>query len=80
MGVPMGLFLSSGVSLLFYMLPEDQLLAWGWRIPFLLTVVFVVVGQYIRRRLSGALQESDTKRGGRPHESNHFATVCIYTD
>jgi MHS family shikimate/dehydroshikimate transporter-like MFS transporter len=51
MGVPMGLFLSSGVSLLFYMLPEDQLLAWGWRIPFLLTVVFVVVGQYIRRRL-----------------------------
>lgn len=51
MGVPVGLMLSSLVSLIFYSLPDEQLLSWGWRIPFLLTLVFVLVGQFIRRKL-----------------------------
>jgi hypothetical protein len=32
-------------------LPEDQLLAWGWRVPFWLSVVVVRVGSMIRRTL-----------------------------
>ncbi|MFF3906933.1 MFS transporter [Streptomyces sp. NPDC001848] len=32
-------------------LPEDQLLSWGWRIPFWLSVAVAVVGYVIRRRL-----------------------------
>jgi MFS family permease len=32
-------------------LPEDQLLAWGWRIPFLLSAVVVAVGFWVRRTL-----------------------------
>ncbi|GAB3792735.1 MFS transporter [Nocardioides ungokensis] len=32
-------------------LPEDQLLAWGWRIPFLLSAVVVLIGFAIRRTL-----------------------------
>ncbi|MER5181243.1 MFS transporter [Streptomyces sp. NPDC002896] len=32
-------------------LPEDQLLSWGWRIPFWLSVVVAVVGYVIRRTL-----------------------------
>ncbi|MGI5193509.1 MFS transporter [Streptomyces sp. CA-288835] len=32
-------------------LPEDQLLAWGWRIPFWLSFVVAVVGYVIRRTL-----------------------------
>jgi MFS family permease len=32
-------------------LPEDQLLAWGWRVPFLLSAVVVVIGLLIRRSL-----------------------------
>lgn len=32
-------------------LPEDQLLAWGWRVPFLASAVIVVVGLIIRRTI-----------------------------
>src|SRR5205085_2331340 len=32
-------------------LPEDQLLSWGWRLPFWLSVAVAVVGYVIRRRL-----------------------------
>ncbi|OIJ85524.1 MFS transporter [Streptomyces sp. MUSC 14] len=32
-------------------LPEDQLLSWGWRVPFWLSVAVAVVGFVIRRRL-----------------------------
>ncbi|MFJ6080898.1 MFS transporter [Streptomyces sp. NPDC092369] len=32
-------------------LPEDQLLSWGWRVPFWLSIVVAVVGYVIRRRL-----------------------------
>ncbi|GHI03063.1 MFS transporter [Streptomyces cellostaticus] len=32
-------------------LPEDQLLSWGWRVPFWLSVAVAVVGYLIRRRL-----------------------------
>src|SRR3954463_2827245 len=32
-------------------LPEDQLLSWGWRVPFLLSAVVVLAGYLIRRTL-----------------------------
>src|SRR5918992_1195562 len=50
-GVAIGLLLSSGVFNLFALLPEEQFLAWGWRVPFLLSIVVVGVGLYIRFRI-----------------------------
>jgi len=47
-GVPAGLLLSTGVFALFASLPEDKFLAWGWRIPFLLGILLVAVGLFIR--------------------------------
>jgi MFS family permease len=32
-------------------LPEDQLLSWGWRLPFWLSVAVVIVGYVVRARL-----------------------------
>ncbi len=48
-------------------LPEDQLLSWGWRIPFLLSAIVVGLGYLIRRRLdeTPAFQE-ETDRGEVP--------------
>jgi MFS transporter, MHS family, shikimate and dehydroshikimate transport protein len=48
MGVPAGLLLSTGVFTVFSSLPNEQFLAWGWRVPFLLSILLVAVGLYIR--------------------------------
>ncbi|MHB8494396.1 MAG: MFS transporter [Casimicrobiaceae bacterium] len=51
LGVPIGLLLSTGVFALASNLPNDQFLAWGWRIPFLLSVVLIAIGLFIRLRV-----------------------------
>jgi MFS family permease len=50
-GTQVGLILANGMFLLVAQLPEDQLLCWGWRIPFLLSAVVVLIGFIIRRNL-----------------------------
>ncbi|GGU45670.1 MFS transporter [Nocardioides albus] len=52
MGGPSGAVLATVVLTLFSLLPEDQFLAWGWRVPFLLSVVLVAVGLFVRLRVS----------------------------
>ncbi|MET4327538.1 metabolite-proton symporter [Bradyrhizobium sp. i1.15.2] len=47
-GVPCGLFLANLAVLVFSQMAGDQFLAWGWRIPFALSIVLVGVGLYIR--------------------------------
>jgi MHS family shikimate/dehydroshikimate transporter-like MFS transporter len=43
--------LSAGVFALFAMMPEDKFLAWGWRIPFLLSFAILILGVFIRRHV-----------------------------
>jgi metabolite-proton symporter len=50
-GVPAGLLTSTIVFSLFARLPQDQFLSWGWRVPFLFSVILVVVGMLIRLRI-----------------------------
>src|ERR671936_360826 len=47
-GVPCGLFLANLAVLAFSQMAGDQFLSWGWRIPFALSLILVVVGLYIR--------------------------------
>lgn len=51
-GTQAGLILATLVFLPIAALPEDALLAWGWRIPFILSAVVVAVGAWVRRTLS----------------------------
>jgi metabolite-proton symporter len=48
LGVPVGLFLANLAVLSFSRLSGESFLAWGWRIPFLLSIALVGVGLYIR--------------------------------
>ena len=48
-GVPIGLLLANGVlSLMGAVTTEEQFLSWGWRIPFLISALLVIVGLWIR--------------------------------
>jgi metabolite-proton symporter len=47
-GVPAGLFLANLAVLAVSAASGDQFLTWGWRIPFLFSIVLIAVGLYIR--------------------------------
>jgi len=47
-GVPSGLFLANLAILAFSAWSGDEFLSWGWRIPFLLSIVLVGVGLWVR--------------------------------
>jgi MFS family permease len=47
-GVPAGLFLANLAILIFSGWSGDEFLNWGWRIPFLLSIVLVGVGLWVR--------------------------------
>ena len=48
-GVPVGLLLATGIfSLLNAQLTDEQFIAWGWRVPFLIGILLLAVGLYIR--------------------------------
>jgi MHS family shikimate/dehydroshikimate transporter-like MFS transporter len=50
-GFSLGLVTSSGVFALVTMMPEDAFLAWGWRVPFLVSILLVGVGAFVRARV-----------------------------
>lgn len=67
-GNAIGLVAATGVFALVTTLPQDQVLAWGWRVPFLISAVLIAVGLFIRFRLTetpafvAAQEEIERKR------------------
>ncbi len=51
-GLPTGGLLSTVALGAMSLLPGDELLTWGWRIPFLLSFLLLGVGLYVRLRVS----------------------------
>ncbi len=53
MGVPAGLLLSTlAFSIVSNSMSNETFLVWGWRIPFLLSALLVIVGLYVRLKVS----------------------------
>ncbi len=50
-GGPMGAFLGTAALAMFALLPEEQFLSWGWRVPFLFSAVLLVIGLYVRAKV-----------------------------
>ena len=60
-GVPIGVLTSNLAFLAVAGLSDEAFLSWGWRIPFLLSVVLVVVGFVVRSRLQDAPEFEQVK-------------------
>lgn len=77
-GSPAGLVLATVVFAIFSSLPRDAFLSWGWRIPFLLSAVLVVVGLIIRLRVEETpdfakiREEGETQRVPLLYTLRHF--------
>ena len=50
-GIQFGIVISSLAFIPITLLPQAQLLAWGWRLPFLASALVTFVAYYLRRRL-----------------------------
>jgi len=63
-GLSIGLCLSAGVVAIASSLPEEQFLAWGWRVGFVISFVLVLVGVYIRLKIMETPEFTKLKEKG----------------
>jgi MFS transporter, MHS family, shikimate and dehydroshikimate transport protein len=61
---PLALVLATVVMYLVARMPNDQLMSWGWRIPFLTGFVLVVIGMIIRLGVEETADFTEVKRTG----------------
>lgn len=66
MGVSGGFVLSAFAFYLVQQLPEADFMRWGWRVPFLLSIVIFLVGVYIRKNI----RESKAFAQSRPEDKH----------
>lgn len=53
LGPPLGLLAASGaMALMAVIAPGEAFAAWGWRVPFLISVVLIIVGIVVRSRVA----------------------------
>lgn len=74
-GICLGFVLSSLVFYVVQLLPSEQFMAWGWRIPFLLSIVLLAVGTYIRTHLPESREFTEAKNQDRPHRVPALAAL-----
>lgn len=72
-GAQGGTLLATIVFALVTLMPDDQFDAWGWRVPFLLSIVIVAVGMVIRRGLDETpdFKQSQEDRASAPADVAH---------
>ena len=86
LGAPLGFIIANGLFLVIAALlpssdpsrPSDAFLAWGWRIPFLFSVVMVVVGLWVRLSLVESTAFERTVSKGQVHNVPLAAAIRTY--
>ncbi|MDP4025377.1 MFS transporter [Methylobacterium sp. NEAU 140] len=64
-GVGLGMLLASGAFWLVSQLPQEDFLSWGWRLPFLASIVMIAFGLYVRACIDETpVFEKVVERGG----------------
>ncbi len=77
MGIPGGVILSIGAFALASLLPESDFQAWGWRLPFLFSILLVVFGFVARRRIGESPDFARARGKGRVHKAPALAVLRL---
>lgn len=76
-----GIMLATGVYwVLNQLLTPDQMLSWGWRIPFLLSSVMAIVGIYIRTHSVETLHLSQKSESGSIPQPHSKPVITLFKD
>mgnify|MGYP001491032043 FL=1 len=68
MGSPIGFFFATGVFMVLTLtLTDAQFMTWGWRIPFLVSAVLVIVGLWVRLNIAETPEFRAAQEKERPH-------------
>ncbi len=79
-GVPLGNLMATGVLFLLAAVQSDaDFEAWGWRIPFLLSAVLVLIGLYVRLQLeeSPVYQEAKAEIAQKQQSDSHLPILDV---
>ncbi|GGI18317.1 MAG: MFS transporter [Oxalicibacterium faecigallinarum] len=60
-GFPLGLVIATLVFSFVSKLPEEDILSWGWRVPFLISAVLIIIGVFIRKNVEESPVFEDMK-------------------
>jgi metabolite-proton symporter len=87
LGVSVGNLLAAGAFALVTMLPREELMSWGWRLPFLASFLLILVGIYVRLRITetpvfteavvatGKVEKNPAMEALRHHPRNFFVVL-----
>src|SRR5215813_7294517 len=87
LGVSIGNLLAAGAFALVTPLPREDLMRWGWRLPFLASFLLIIVGIYVRLRVSetpvyteavvarGKVESNPAMEALRQHPRNFFVVL-----
>lgn len=73
MGVSGGFVLSAFAFYLVQKLPESDFMTWGWRVPFLLSLLIFLVGVYIRKNI----RESEAFQQAKPEDKHEKIPLLV---
>ena len=78
-GVPVGMLLANGVFMVFSRMEESAFLSWGWRVPFLLGVLLLGVGMFIRLKIveSPVFLETQRAMAAKEAEQKHVPILAV---
>src|SRR6201996_8975346 len=87
LGVSIGNLLAAAAFALVTMLPREDLMSWGWRLPFLASFLLIVVGIFVRLRVAetpvytqavvarGKVEQNPAMEALRRHPRNFFVVL-----
>lgn len=64
MGSPIGSLLSVAVVTAITLMPDESFLSWGWRVPFLVSLLLLGIGIYVRLSITESPVFEQVKRAG----------------